>query len=209
MYKYPHIHLIMMARAPVAGQVKTRLAKTIGNRRAASIHRNMVRTQIRQLLAARICPIELHVCPQVRHPFFIAMRRGGVVRVEQQFGNNLGSRMLHAIRSGLQRAEAVILIGADVPGISVEQIRQVCEQLSSRDELIIMPANDGGYGLLAMCRTDAGLFRGVHWGSRRVCKQTVRRARQLGISYRLSGVCYDIDYQRDLDRLPELGIRLW
>ena len=209
MYKYPHIRLIMMTRAPVAGQVKSRLAKSIGNRRAAAVYRNMMQAQISKLLAANICPLELHVCPQVRHPFFIAMRRGGVVRVERQQGNNLGSQMHHAIRSGLQRAEAVILIGADVPGISVEQIEQVCTLLSSRDELIIMPADDGGYGLLGMRKVDAGLFRAVHWGTQRVCKQTLRRATQLGINYRLFSSCYDIDYQRDLARLRKLGIRLW
>ncbi len=209
MYKYPHIRLIMMTRAPVAGQVKSRLAKSIGNRRAAAVYRNMVQVQISKLLAANICPLELHVCPQVRHPFFMAMRRAGVVRVERQQGNNLGSRMHHALRSGLQRAEAVTLIGADVPGISVEQIEQVCTLLSSRDELIIMPAADGGYGLLGMRNTDAGLFRAVHWGTQQVCKQTLRRAAQLGINYRLFSSCYDIDYQRDLARLRELAIRLW
>jgi len=208
-YKYPDFRLIMMARAPVSGKVKSRLARTIGNRRAAGVYRNMLRTQISKLLAAKICPLELHVCAPVQHPLFMAMRRGGVVRVEQQRGNNLGSRMHHAIRSGLQRADAVILIGADVPGISVEQIRQVCTLISGQDELIIMPAEDGGYGLLAMRKVDAGLFRGVHWGSQRVCKQTVKRATQLGISYRLFSSCYDIDFQRDLARLRKLGVRLW
>jgi len=198
-----------MARAPVVGQVKSRLAKSIGNRRAAGIYRNMIRTQISQLLAAGICPLELHACPQVQHPLFIALRRRGVVRVERQLGDNLGSRMLHAIESGLKRADAVVLIGADVPGISVEQIRQVCELLSGKNELVIMPADDGGYGLLAMSRVEAGLFRGVNWGTHRVCQQTVRRATQLGIRYRLFSNCNDIDYQHDLPRLQEQGIRLW
>jgi len=199
----------MMARAPVVGQVKSRLAKSIGNRRAAGIYRNMIQTQISQLLAARICPLELHVCPRVQHPLFIALRRRGVVRVERQLGNNLGSRMLHAIQSGLKRADAVVLIGADVPGISAEQIRRVCERVSGQNELVIMPAADGGYGLLAMSRVEAGLFRGVDWGTYRVCQQTVRRATQLGIRYRLFSSCNDIDYQRDLPRLQEQGIRLW
>jgi len=209
MYRYPHIRLIMMARAPVVGQVKTRLAKSIGAQRAAGIYRNMAQAQIRKLLAANICPLELHVCPTVQHPFFIAMRCSGVVRVERQMGDNLGSRMLHALRSGLQRADAVILIGADVPGISIKQIEQVCMLLSDHKELIIMPADDGGYGLLGMSKVDAGLFRGVHWGTGRVCKQTVKRARQLGIRYRLFSSCYDIDYPRDLSRLRQLGVRLW
>jgi len=209
MYKYPDIRLIMMARAPVAGQVKSRLARSIGNRRAAGIHHNMVQAQISKLLAANICPLELHVCPKVQHPLFMALRRRGVVRLERQFGDNLGSRMFHAIQSGLKRADSVVLIGADVPGISVEQIRQVCELLSGKNELVIMPADDGGYGLLAMRKLDAGLFRGVNWGTHRVCQQTVRRAMQLGIRYRLFSNCNDIDYQRDLPRLQEQGIRLW
>ncbi len=209
MYRYPHILLIVMARAPVSGQVKSRLARTIGHRRATAVYRNMLKARINTLLTARICPLALHVTPDGRHPLFLAMRRKGVSQVKRQTGRDLGGRMYHALRSGLTRAESVILTGADVPGISVGEIEQVCQYLSGNNDLILIPARDGGYGLLASGRTEAGLFRGVQWGSERVCSQTLRRARQRGLNCLLLGSCQDIDDSHDLPMLHELGIRCW
>jgi rSAM/selenodomain-associated transferase 1 len=182
--------VIVFARAPLAGKVKTRIAQRIGDAAAANLHRRLVRIALATARSARCGTVELHVTR--RHAFFRTLG----VPVRLQRGADLGERMFRALR----HHRRVVLIGADCPALRAADISLATRLLAGGAHVVLAPAEDGGYALVAARRVTPAVFRGVAWGSARALAQTLENVVGAGLAYRLLGTVWDVDRPEDLER---------
>ena len=184
--------VIVFARAPLAGRVKTRLVPRLGAAGAARLQERLVRAALR--IASRR-PTELHVTR--RHAFFRSLK----VRLRMQRGGNLGERMHHALRGALRRYRSAVLIGADCPALTPADLRRAVRWLQAGIDVVFAPAEDGGYALIAARRISAQVFAEVEWGSAEVLAQTIRNLERARLRHRLLRTVWDVDRPADLERL--------
>jgi rSAM/selenodomain-associated transferase 1 len=193
--------VIVFARAPLAGRVKTRLIPRLGAAGAARLHARLIRNAIQLALEAKCGAVELHTT--ARHT---SLRTLGV-KVRLQTGRDLGERMHNALRVALRRHRHAIIIGADAPALTVADLRGARRLLQST-ELVLAPAEDGGYALIGARRVSLRIFTDVEWGSPSVLGQTLRNVSETGLRYRLLRTLWDLDRPEDLDRLKSLPLSL-
>ncbi|HWI54541.1 MAG TPA: TIGR04282 family arsenosugar biosynthesis glycosyltransferase, partial [Desulfobacteria bacterium] len=118
-----------------------------------------------------------------------------------QKGNNLGERMANAVQHVLARGHnGCIVIGADIPTLQPDHIESAVSALGQND-LVLGPAEDGGYYLVALKRALTSLFAEICWGTDIVLAQTLERAEQIGLSVYQLPRLNDIDLFSDLEEL--------
>ena len=116
----------------------------------------------------------------------------------EQGDGDLGDRLIRAFQSAFDRgARAVMAIGIDCPGVTVDVLAQAYEQLLHSDG-VIGPANDGGYYLIGLCRPMPDLFKGIDWGTETVRSSTLAIAKKLGLTIAQLAPLYDVDRPEDL-----------
>lgn len=196
--------VIVFARAPQPGRVKTRLVPRLGEWGAAQLHRRLVRRTLRVARAARCGPVELHGTPRARHAFFVQCARAQDATLRDQRGRNLGVRMFNAIAGGLRRRRAVILIGTDCPVLEVRDLRAAARALAGGCDAVLAPAEDGGYPLIGLRRASPRLFEGIDWGGPDVFARTADALDRLGWRWRGLRALWDVDRPQDLARLDGL-----
>lgn len=187
--------VIIFARAPVAGRVKTRLAPRLGTAGAARLHMQLVENTVCTAREAQCGPVELHVTAP--HRLFGSLG----VEVKRQRGRDLGERMHGALRNALQRFRTAVLIGTDCPALTPSDLRNAVRKLEGGADIVLAPAEDGGYALIAARRISLRIFTGVDWGSADVLTRTLRNARDARMRYRLLRTVWDVDRPEDLARL--------
>ena len=194
-----------MTRAPVTGQTKRRLIPAIGAERAAALHRAMIRRAVTSALASGVGPVELWCTPNTDHEVFRTLRRRMRVALHTQVGADLGARMLGAIEA---RSGATAVIGTDCPFLEPGDLVRTAGILRSSDaDVVIVPAMDGGYVLIAVDRPRPELLAAVDWGTGRVLAQTRERARAARLRLLELEPRRDIDRAEDLDTLD--GVLSW
>jgi rSAM/selenodomain-associated transferase 1 len=162
-----------------------------------------VRHSLRTAREAALGPVELWCAPDARHPFFRECARDFSVSLHSQGEGELGERMLRAFEAALSRAARVILVGSDIPALSSRYVRDAERALRRKHDAVIGPAEDGGYVLIGLARSDAELFRGVPWGRADVLEETRLRIAALGWRGLELPALWDADRPEDLERLPE------
>ena len=187
--------VLVFARAPLAGRAKTRLAPRLGAWGAARLQWRFVRRTVG--VARRAAAVELH--GTARHRLFASLR----VPFRLQKGADLGARMHHALSMALRRHAAAILIGTDCTVLPERDLRRAARLLRSHD-VVLAPAEDGGYALVGLRRPCAELFRGIDWGTDSVLDATLRRIQAQGLKGALLRTVWDVDRPEDLDRLRSL-----
>jgi rSAM/selenodomain-associated transferase 1 len=202
--EYPASRLLVFAREPVPGKVKTRLIPALGARGAVSLHKYLVRTCLRKAVGARLCPVELWCSPGTEHPFFQeCMDRFGVTLHAQQ-GRDLGERMHHALCSALQRGSPAILIGTDCPSLTKGDLGEALAALHGGHDAVLGPAEDGGYYLLGLRVAGGSLFEGIAWGRGEVCGETRLRIARLNWRWHELARRRDVDRPEDVEWLKDL-----
>ncbi|WP_455235316.1 TIGR04282 family arsenosugar biosynthesis glycosyltransferase [Thiogranum longum] len=199
-WAYPSGRILVFAKAPVAGRVKTRLAARIGAQRAAELHAELVRSTLLTVTEAAIAPVELHVAQDQRHPVLESLATQQRIKIVPQQGADLGQRMSHALQHTLVDSRFALIIGTDCPVMTAEYLEQACRELDAGTDIIIGPAEDGGYVLIGMRHCRDVLFRNIPWGSGRVMEVTRQRLRQMDARYMELKTLWDIDRPEDLDR---------
>lgn len=194
------VRVAIFAKAPVAGQVKTRLAPLLGLEGAARLHARLVVRALEEATTAAVGPVELWCAPDAKHPFFheCAARHGA--RLRAQGDGDLGDRMARAFETAHAEGEALVLIGSDCPALERNALRLAAAALREVD-VAITPAEDGGYALIAMARPHAPLFDGVAWGTATVMAETRERLRASGLAWRELARTWDVDRPEDYERL--------
>ena len=192
----PMRRLAVFFKNPVAGKVKTRLARHLGEAQALAAYQAMAADLLSNLEAVR----ELVV------PFFDSLpdEAGlGVEGLRLQRGRGLGERMADAFRRLFaEGVDEALLIGSDIPQIDSFLIAGYFQALEAHD-LVIGPAADGGYYLIGFHRRSfaPALFRGIDWSTERVYRQTLERARSQGLAVYSGKTLRDIDTYEDLESL--------
>ena len=128
----------------------------------------------------------------------------GVTRMHQR-GTDLGDRLRHTFRSLLQREgpAGVVIFGADSPTLPPARLASAFALLGSEEDLVLGPAEDGGFYLIGARRIVPGLFAGVPWGTSQVLEATLRAGRRSGLRVALLPSWYDVDRPEDLGRLRD------
>ena len=198
----PRCTVIVFAKAPVAGTVKTRLAGALGAAGAARLAARMLESTAAGALEAALGPVEVCCAPDASHPAFAALARSTPpVALTAQGDGDLGRRMQRAFERVLASQARAILIGTDAPALDAAYLRDAASALLVHDA-VIGPAVDGGYALIGLRRPAAALFDGVEWSTPRVLAQTRERLGRLGWRWAELAPLHDIDEPADLRHLP-------
>jgi rSAM/selenodomain-associated transferase 1 len=197
--EYPDSVILIFSKAPVVGKVKTRLVPFITAEKAAELHEELTHDRLYKCATADLCDVQLWCSPDKRQPFFIECKQRYGVQLYSQSGADLGDRMSSAIKTMLGQYKKIIIIGTDAPALDIDSIEAVINELERRD-IVLVPAEDGGYVLLAASRHHEDLLVDVPWGTESVLASTVRNIERLGLSYSLLGQCWDVDRPEDLER---------
>ena len=202
--QFPDARILFFAKAPVAGQGKTRLAPLLGAQGAADLHTACVRHTVAERCnarLARLAPVILYTTPGTSHPLFAELADRHPVAVRPQHGADLGERMRNAARDCLEEAGAVLLTGTDAPALRNEELLAALQALHGGADVVMTPAEDGGYVLLGLRGDHPGLFSAMPWGGAQVAAMTRARCAAAGLQLVELPVCWDVDRPEDLERL--------
>jgi len=188
--------LIVFAKAPRPGRVKTRLAADLGAQEASRVYRRLGR---RVLDAVREGPYRtlVYYDPPDAEAEMRDWLGGESLEFRPQAEGDLGERMARAFEEALRDADRACIVGTDVPALRAALVVQALERLESAD-VVLGPAEDGGYYLMALSRPHPEIFRDVPWSTADVLGTTLERARHAGLRESLLPVLKDVDTAADL-----------
>ena len=195
--------LLVFARNPVAGQVKTRLIPALGAEGAVAVYRRLLAGTLAAAHAANSDTLSLWIDQPSPNAELLDSIAAYDTDWHPQSSGDLGARMQHAFESSLAGHRHVVLIGSDCPEFSAAYLHQAFDALQ-RCDLVIGPASDGGYVLIGMNTSHAALFESIPWSTDRVLAVTRQRLAGLGLSCHELPALRDIDTADDLRDFPEL-----
>jgi rSAM/selenodomain-associated transferase 1 len=193
--------IVIIAKAPIPGFCKTRLAPAIGTEAAARLARRMLRDAVDAACSASVGPVELCVTPGVDAFDWATLGLPASVAWSDQGDGGLGARMARAAQRATHAGEAVLLIGTDCPGLDSAVLRNAATALADHDATMV-PTADGGYALLGLARFDALVFANMPWSTDAVAALTRQRLQHLGWPLHTLPTLHDIDEPADLCHLP-------
>jgi rSAM/selenodomain-associated transferase 1 len=197
--------LLIFAKCPIPGMVKTRLMPTLSPEQAADLYRCMLSDVMAKVM----------LLPEIA--IYLFYEEGGAAREYfaeschdvtsfPQKGKDLGERMAEALRTVFAMGHSsAVVIGTDSPDLPISFIEDAFERLESgKSTAVFGPTEDGGYYLAGMKRLYRELFCDLPWSSVAVLRETLKRAKEAGIAAFLLPIWHDVDTATDLDR-PELS----
>lgn len=193
----PSRRLLLFTKPAREGRVKTRLIGDLTAAEAASLHAAFLDDLLERL---REGDFELRLAWALDSGDEVP---GGPVPGLRQEGDDLGERLYRALSGAAREVSSVMALGSDHPTLPLERIHQAFEALERGARVVLGPAEDGGYYLVAL-RSDAvsrRLFQDIPWSTAGVLPATLERCRELGISPELLPVAADVDTPEDLRRL--------
>jgi rSAM/selenodomain-associated transferase 1 len=191
--------LLLFAREPVPGRVKTRLAAGIGEAEAARIYYYLARKVADQVRGGPYRTVVYFDPPGALNEVKKWLGRRDLQFTPQGEGD-LGDRLGAAIEKELEESPAVVVVGTDTPGVDRELVTEALERLGGA-EVVLGPAEDGGYYLIGMKAPHPKLFQGIPWSTGGVLAATLSRARELGLRTSLLRTLQDVDTVQDWERL--------
>jgi rSAM/selenodomain-associated transferase 1 len=192
--------IVIFAKAPVPGRVKTRLIPALGEEGAAKLARRMLEDTWREAAAVHVAEAELCVDPEPGAEVWRGLLPGGAKLVTAQGEGDLGERLGKAAERVIGAGNSILLIGTDCPAMTARRLTEACRELEGHDA-VIHPTFDGGYALLGLNRFDRSLFTDVAWSTSSVAGTTMGRIRALGWSLHLGATLRDVDEPADLEGL--------
>ncbi|GMV48633.1 MAG: hypothetical protein NBKEAIPA_03465 [Nitrospirae bacterium] len=198
--------LVIFAKAPIAGQVKTRLCPALTEDEAATLHGSFVLDTLERTKAAvgtfkLLVDRYLACSPSLTHVFFKIMEARHGVSLLDQVGDDLGTRMHHTFETLFgQGYRRVCLVGTDVPSLPLTHYRDALEWLT-RHDVVLGPAMDGGYYLIGLTKPQPSLFADIPWSTDGVLALTEQKTQQAGLSTAVLPTWRDIDTVEDLRAL--------
>ncbi len=190
--------LIVFAKAPVAGYVKTRLCPPLTPDEAASLHGSLVLDLLERCQSLKGCDRILAGSPTPDHPFFGAMNTRFKIPIWDQVGDDLGARMAQAFHSALGSPyQSAIIIGTDIPDITAPLMTTAFKSLQDHD-VVLGPTIDGGYYLIGLRTPVPELFEHIPWSTDKVFSLTQEKIQALGLSLKILPMLRDLDTVEDL-----------
>ncbi|NOT23275.1 MAG: glycosyltransferase [Nitrospiraceae bacterium] len=204
----PHTAFVIFAKAPIPGEVKTRLCPPLTPDEAATLHGSFVLDMLERSTTAVTklkLPLDRYLAcaPSSALVFFKIMEERQHVKLIDQVGDDLGARMLHTFETLFARGYSqVLIVGTDVPTLPLDHYKQALAFLETND-LVVGPALDGGYYLIGLKRMVPELFVGIPWSTEKVLETTRGKATTLGLKTALLPPWRDVDTIADLRALTE------
>ncbi len=184
---------------PELGHVKTRLASTMGNEAALSVYTRLLE-HTRRIIEQVDCVREVHYSKEIAEDNWFS----SIFTKKLQHSGDLGDRMFHAFQSAFEEgAEQVVIVGSDCAEITPDLINQAFNNLDTAD-VVIGPANDGGYYLLGMNKLVPQLFQDKSWSTEKLIDETLQDISNLQLTHHLLPTLSDIDYEEDWERVKHL-----
>lgn len=203
-FKYSDAVILVFAKAPIAGEVNTRLIPDIGIDAATQLQVELINSRLESLQNNKLCKVELWCSPDSDHAFFQKCQKKYGVTLFTQQGDDLGIRMSLAIKKSLQRFKRVVLIGTDAPSLTLVQIDIAIQKLGEDNDIIIAPAEDGGYVLIGMSQYSDAIFHSVPWGTDKVLSCTRENIKNNNLLGDELDLCWDIDRIEDYLRYKKM-----
>ncbi len=195
--------LILFAKQPIPGQVKTRLHERFSPQTAARIATMMIEQTVRLAVSTWPGEVYLYATPDPDFPLFNRLADELHLHLHQQAADDdLGGRMLAALEDGIRRSGSAAVMGCDVPHCPPAVLEQAYECLARGGD-VIGPSKDGGYYLIGLQQTRAELFQQIVWGSKKVLITTLSRAKQIGLEFAVLPVLRDLDTVDDLQAVAQ------
>ncbi len=189
---------MVMTKTPVAGKVKTRLARDWGDELALQGYILLVEKTLATVEQSGL-PRQLHIAGELQHPLWQQAKQRGW-QLHPQCDGDLGDKMLAA-----SAGQPSILVGCDFPGLSSGRLQDVARKLQSHDAVVI-PATDGGYVLLGLKQACPEIFDGPSWGSSSVWNTTQKTLNSLRLKTYVYPAEDDLDTAEDWSRAVSAGL---
>ena len=189
-----------MAKAPVSGLAKTRLASVLGADGAAALAARLLDHAVAQAVAAALGPVTVWATPDATHPAFLRLQQRHGVALAVQPQGDIGQRMAAVFAA---QGGPLLLMGTDLPGLSASVLQQAAAALATHDAVLV-PALDGGYGLIGLRQPAPDVFADVDWSTPAVLAQTRQRLAAAGLRHAELPAVADIDEAADLVHLQVL-----
>ena len=187
--------VILFARDPILGQVKTRLSSSFDDETILRLYTCFVEDSLGKIRQVDNADCFVGISPSNISGFFNGIEDSGT-RLFIQQGKDLGDKMRQAFVDRFSDGyKKVVIIGSDSPSLPVSYINQA---LNSDKDLMLGPSTDGGYYLIAMTGKVSEVFDGIAWGTEQVLDETLNRVKKAGVSLELLPVWYDVDFPEDL-----------
>ena len=195
--------LIIMAKQPIPGQVKTRLCPPLTPEEAAEFASTFLSDSVASAKQANCAEVVLAYSPATARDWF-AERFPGIALIPQQ-GNDLGERLKNVLDAAWKlRYQPCVVIGTDSPDLPNTYLQEAFEALrpgSESHDLVLGPSEDGGYYLIGLKWRHPELFTEITWSTNQVLEQTLQRANSLHLRVHLLPTWQDVDTFADLQAL--------
>ena len=198
--------IIIFAKAPVPGEVKTRMIPAFGAENAALLHAALVERALETAIRSNV-PVELCCAPDAAHNFFHECAEDFDITLTEQGEGDLGLRMLRALNTAIAAHGRAVLIGADCPAFTPKHLAGALDALETSD-IVLTPAEDGGYVLVGARCTHDRMFENIDWGTARVLTQQRGNLATCGLRAHEMETLWDVDRPADLARLKEMRLPL-
>ncbi len=187
--------LILFARDPVLGKVKTRLSPFLDEDVILKLYTCFLHDSLNKIRQIKNTDCFVGVAPSNDSGFFTGTL-GSNIQLFVQEGEELGDKMRRAMQDRFSEGyERVVIIGSDSPSLPVSYLTRA---LNSEKDMVIGPSTDGGYYLIGMKDKVVEVFDGVTWGTEKVLRETCERLGKNGVELELLPVWYDVDSPEDL-----------
>lgn len=205
--------VLQFAKWPELGKVKTRMQPHLSAAQSLLLHRRLLSYCSQNLCRQGAWSYELHLACnhndlEERFPKNIVSELGlaGEPSIWRQVEGNLGCKMRSAAEQALEHYRRIVIVGSDCPFVSADYIEQAFLELEHGADVVIGPASDGGYVLLAMNQTVLThglglLFDDMPWSQETLCEYTLQRLQSTTLTSKLLTTLSDIDRPEDLDLL--------
>ena len=188
--------LLIFTRNPELGKAKTRLAKSVGNQTALGIYKFLL-NRTKEVTQNLTCDKAVYYSVKVRNN---DIWDTNIYQKHQQKGENLGFRMQHAFQNSFDTGyEKVMIVGSDLYDLTPNHINEAFTKLDNND-VVIGPAEDGGYYLLGMKKLQPNIFENKAWGTETVRKDTLNDLQK--VSVHLLEELNDVDVIEDIENHP-------
>lgn len=188
-------HLVIFVKNPVLGTVKTRLAKSIGDEAALEVYKDLMQK----------CHDECLRVDARRHLFYSRQILkedfwpNDTFEKKLQADGDLGIKIKSALHEIFQEGGKTLIIGSDCYDLTAEIINEAFQKLDQSD-VVIGPANDGGYYLIGSKTFHKELFEGINWSTETVLKETLEKTESKKLSVSLLQELIDLDNIEDLEQ---------
>lgn len=192
--------IAVMLKAPIHGQVKTRLIPPLTKEDAAELYTCFIKDIFARIGTLKGIDIFAAFTPAGSEKIIKKIIPKKVSLIPQK-GNDLGERLANVFTDLFTRDyKKIAIIGSDSPDLPLEYVKMAFNELKN-DKIVFGPAEDGGYYLIAMDRLYKNIFKNIHWSTDKVLKKTLNMAKKEGVDTFLLPKWHDIDKYDDLEKL--------